>query len=66
MKRHSIVQVVTAIDREIHDVSMFIGRIGEVLGPATDNENNPFFDALIVGFCDGEEELFWPEEVKRV
>jgi hypothetical protein len=46
MRLHSIVQVIDAIDVDIHD-------------------DTTFQDALLVGFCDGSEELFWPEELAK-
>ena len=60
---HSIVLVVDAIDVKIHDVSPFIGRMGEVLSVGSRDSDPTFSDALIVGFCDGSVEVFWPEEV---
>ena len=61
-----IVRVVCAIDTEIHDVSKRIGNIGEVLrfGGVGLFSNDPGFAEMIhVGFCDGTEESFWPEEL---
>lgn len=60
---HSIVQVVDAIDVDIHNVTPFVGRIGEVLNVGAPDGDTTFADALLVGFCDGSSELFWPEEL---
>ena len=57
-----IVRVVQAVDREIYDVSTFIGRMGIVKGEAeSPSIGEPF---TIVRFSDGQEEAFWPEEIK--
>jgi hypothetical protein len=61
-----IVQVKRAIDVDVYDVSRFVGRIGEVLrfGGVGVFLDDPTFDEMIcVGFCDGSEESFWPEEL---
>ena len=63
IQQHSIVLVVDAIDREIHDVSRFIGRIGEVIRCGVSDLDPTFADAFLVGFCDDATELFWPEEL---
>jgi hypothetical protein len=62
-RQHQIVQVVDAIDRDIHDVSRFIGRVGEVLRIGLHDGDSTFADVVVVGFCDGTEKWFWPEEV---
>jgi hypothetical protein len=63
IRLNSIVQVVDAVDREVHDVSRFIGRIGEVIRCGVSDEDPTFADAFLVGFCDDTKELFWPEEL---
>jgi len=63
IRLHSIVHIVSAIDIDIHDVSPFIGRMGEVLSVGSRDNDPTFSGALIVGFCDGSVEMFWPEEL---
>lgn len=52
------VRVVDAIERSIYDVSLYIGRLGIVLGYVG------FADMLDVKFTDGSCESFWPEELQ--
>jgi hypothetical protein len=59
----AIVLVVDAIDRDVYDVLRFVGRVGEVLRHGTRNGDSTFADAMFVGFCDGSEMMFWPEEL---
>jgi hypothetical protein len=63
IRLNSIVQVVDAIDREVHDVASFIGRLGEVIRRGTRDGDTTFAEMFLVGFCDGNTELFWPEEL---
>jgi hypothetical protein len=63
IRLNSIVQVVDAVDRDIYDVTQFIGRVGEVLRCGAADSDATFADAVLVGFCDGATELFWPEEL---
>lgn len=66
IKPHSMVKVVAAIDADVMDMSPFIGRVGEVLRRGTRDGDHTFADAFIIGFCDGTEEMFWPEELSTV
>lgn len=57
---YSMVMVDAAIDTEIHDVTRYIGRVGEIVD---EFDEGTFCGAFLVGFCDGTEEMFWPEEL---
>lgn len=61
-----IVRVVDATNADVYNVSRFIGRIGEVLRIGTKCKDPTFAEQRLVGFCDGTEESFWPEELRTV
>lgn len=60
------VRVVAAVDKEIHDVSSFIGRFGVVKYLEYDcgcGQSFPDDPMLGIRFFTGEMTEFWPEEV---
>jgi hypothetical protein len=58
------VKVVDAIDIEIHDVSMHIGKTGVTKALYYPNESGyPSDPIVVVEFLDGSGEGFWPEEI---
>lgn len=61
-----IVQVKQAVDADVYDVSRRVGSVGEVLrfgGAGMFRDDSTFTEMVHVGFCDGSEETFWPEEL---
>lgn len=67
MEPGSKVRVIDAIDRDIHDVSMWIGHVGTVhmLGTASDELITVDFDKPADG-AKVKRVSFWPEELKEV
>lgn len=63
---HDRVRVVDAIDRELYDVSRFVGRVGRVVHLDYDcgcGQSNPGDPMIGVKFRGGVVEEFWREEL---
>lgn len=64
-----VVRIVQAIDREVHDVARFVGRVGRVeyleyrCGCGQTYPQDPMIGVV---FLTGEREEFWREEIEAV
>lgn len=63
MKNELTAGAIVSVTKPSDDVRAHRGRVGEILQRGAPNKDSTFAGALLVGFCDGTQELFWPEEV---
>lgn len=59
------VRVIEAVDREVYDVSSYVGSVGVVTAIDTTfvSAEHPMYE---VKFTRGRREIFWPEELELV